>query len=163
MFRASDRLVGIGMSRVKNFALPKRAVSFSRVRRSHRFASRSSSILVLSPHPLSLDSALLSPPCRPINLLVSLSLSTNILTFPFPDRTAKTVGITQGPPDFAPLDDFERYANSSPHFACSRVCADNHLDRKGIYDVQRTVLTAHYLHGPRRNSNSSLEDLVRLC
>jgi len=48
------------------------------------------------------------PSCRIINLLVSL-LAFDVFADHLPDRTAKTIGLTQGPPDFVPLADFERY------------------------------------------------------
>src|SRR5271156_1841916 len=87
-----------------NFRSAKRAVSFS------LFVTASS---ILPP-------SLLSPRTHSLSTRIYrlLHAGPSICLYPvsnieftnyfFPDRTAKTVGITQGPPDYVPLQDFER-------------------------------------------------------
>jgi hypothetical protein len=87
-----------------------------------------------------------APLCRIINLLVNAPLchvSKSLLTQI--DRSAKTIGLTQGPPDFVPLADFERY---SFRLVTALICAD----QRAICDVQLTVSMDHFWRGLLRKS-----------
>lgn len=94
---------------------------------------------------------------QPIRMYAPISphLVQSTQLTPPPDRTSKSIGLTQGPPEFEPLQGFDKYV--------LRTCVYlTRLDRKAISDGPLIALMAHFSRGHPLNSSHPAQEESRL-